>query len=243
VAAAQPLIPDDVEVAPDNSPEAIYDVLRRAILSGQIAAGSDLVQAKVAVEFGVSRGPVREAFRLLQREGLIVSQVNIRARVSELSAQEVDHLYGLRVVNEALALRVSVPRFSADELGRLDELAQAIASSKPENFDEWERLHEQFHQLLIAHCGSSLQTSLALWSDFTERYRRVYVADRSGRWILGSREHLLLAQECANRNADAAVNILAEHLGRAGLTLMAMIDPRHEPMLVRAAMEQVTTRR
>jgi DNA-binding GntR family transcriptional regulator len=102
-------------------------------------------------------------------------------------------------------------------------------------------LHEQFHNLLIRHCGQSLQTSLTQWSDFTERYRRVYVADRSGGWILGSREHLLLAEECAKRNADAAVNILAEHLGRAGLTLMAMIDPRHEPVLVRAAMEQVIT--
>jgi len=232
--------PDDSLVA-DSNPEFIYEVLRDRILSGVIPAGSDLVQARVADEFGTSRGPVREAFRLLQREGLIVAQVNLRAKVSELSAEEVDHLYALRVVNEALALRVSTPRFTNAELDRLNWLATAIASQKPDNFDEWEDLHEQFHNLLISHCGQSLQTSLTQWSDFTERYRRVYVADRSGGWVLGSREHLLLAEECAMRNADAAVNILAEHLGRAGLTLMAMIDPRHEPVLVRAAMEQVIT--
>ena len=231
----------DESLVTDSTPEFIYEVLRGRILSGSIAAGSDLVQARVADEFGTSRGPVREAFRLLQREGLIVANVNVRAKVSELSAEEVDHLYALRVVNEALALRVSIPRFTPDELDRLSSLATAIASQKPDNFDEWEDLHEQFHNLLIGHCGPSLQTSLTQWSDFTERYRRAYVADRSGGWILGSREHLLLAEQCANRNADAAVNILAEHLGRAGLTLMAMIDPRHEPVLVRAAMEQVIT--
>ena len=199
----------DESLVTDSTPEFIYEVLRGRILSGSIAAGSDLVQARVADEFGTSRGPVR--------------------------------LYALRVVNEALALRVSIPRFTPDELDRLSSLATAIASQKPDNFDEWEDLHEQFHNLLIGHCGPSLQTSLTQWSDFTERYRRAYVADRSGGWILGSREHLLLAEQCANRNADAAVNILAEHLGRAGLTLMAMIDPRHEPVLVRAAMEQVIT--
>jgi len=227
--------------SPDASPEVIYDVLRARILSGQVQAGSVLVQVKIAEEFGVSRGPVREAFRLLQREGLIVSQVNLRARVAILSAAEVDHLYALRVVNEALALRVSVPRLSAAEIEQLMELATAVAGSQPEQFDEWEALHEKFHNLLISHCGPSLRESLTLWSDLTERYRRVYVSDRSGGWIHGSREHRLLAQACSRREAQTAINILAEHLGRAGLTLIAMIDPRYEPVLVRAAMEQVST--
>ena len=110
-----------------GSPEAIYEDLRARILSGAIAAGADLVQVKVADQYGVSRGPVREAFRLLQREGLIVSEVNLRARVTELSADEVDHLYALRVVNECLALRVSVPLFCSAEL---DELDQEIKETK-----------------------------------------------------------------------------------------------------------------
>ncbi|MEI6230724.1 MAG: GntR family transcriptional regulator [Actinomycetes bacterium] len=240
MAATHPATRADNDSTPDNSPEAIYEALRSRILSGHIAAGSVLVQAKIAVEFGVSRGPVREAFRLLQREGLIVSEVNLRARVAELSAAEVDHLYALRVVNEALALSVSVPRFTADELTSLAKLATDIAGSEPENFNEWEALHEQFHNLLISHCGASLQASLRQWSDYTERYRRVYVSDRSGGWMLGSREHRSLATACSSRDVTAAVGILVEHLGRAGLTLIAMIDPRYEPVLVRAAMQQVS---
>lgn len=240
MAALKETHPDDRDVVADSSPEAIYDSIRARILSGQIQAGTELVQVQVAVEFGVSRGPVREAFRLLQREGLIVSEVNLRARVAELSAEEVDHLYALRVANEALALSVSVPRFTDEELKRLSKLAVAIAGSKPENFDEWEALHEQFHDLLISHCGPNLQSSLSRWSDFTERYRRVYVSDRSSGWMLGSREHRRLADACSRRDASGAVHILAEHLGRAGLTLMAMIDPRYEPVLVRAALNQVS---
>ena len=223
----------------DSTPAFVYEVLRRRIISGTLTAGSELAQARVAEEFGVSRGPVREAFRLLQREGLIVTAVNLRARVSDLSAEEVDHLYALRVVNEALALRVSIPCFTDEELNHLQELAVEIAGSKPDNFDAWEQLHEQFHNLLVSHCGPSLSASLTLWSDFTERYRRVYVADRSGGWLLGSKEHLLLAQECSDRNADAAVTILARHLGRAGLMLVEKIDAEYKPVLINAAMSQV----
>ena len=178
----------------DSTPAFVYEVLRRRIISGTLTAGSELAQARVAEEFGVSRGPVREAFRLLQREGLIVTAVNLRARVSDLSAEEVDHLYALRVVNEALALRVSIPCFTDEELNHLQELAVEIAGSKPDNFDAWEQLHEQFHNLLVSHCGPSLSASLTLWSDFTERYRRVYVADRSGGWLLGSKGHLQIGR-------------------------------------------------
>jgi DNA-binding GntR family transcriptional regulator len=225
-----------------GSPEAIYEDLRARILSGAIAAGADLVQVKVADQYGVSRGPVREAFRLLQREGLIVSEVNLRARVTELSADEVDHLYALRVVNECLALRVSVPLFCSAELDELDRLVADVAQSTPLGFGAWETQHERFHSLLLVHAGSRLRNSLAHWAEYTERYRRVYVTEGDGGWMLGASEHSLMAQACRDRDVEAAVSLLAQHLCRAGLTLIAMIDPSHEPRLLRASLQQVSQR-
>jgi DNA-binding GntR family transcriptional regulator len=223
-----------------DSVEAIYDDLRARILRGDIAAGTDLVQVTVAVEYGVSRGPVREAFRLLQREGLIVSRVNVRATVAELSADEAEHLYALRVVNECLALRVSVPRFVDAELDELDQLVTEVAESEPRGFLAWEEQHERFHALLLVHAGDRLRRSLAQWAEHTERYRRVYVSDGTSGWMLGATEHSLLAAACRRREADAAVELLARHLSRAGLMLIATIDPLHDPLLLRAAVSQVT---
>ena len=94
----------------------IRERLRAEILGGRLLPGSQISQARVAAEFGVSRGPVREAFRLLERDGLIEARLNHRARVTGLSVHDLEHQYTLRVVSESLALSVSVPSFTSDEL-------------------------------------------------------------------------------------------------------------------------------
>jgi DNA-binding GntR family transcriptional regulator len=223
------------------SPDAIYEHLRERILAGEIVAGSDLVQAQVAKEYGVSRGPVREAFRLLQREGLIEAHMNLRATVTGLSAQEAEHLYALRVVNECLALRMSIPLFTVDQLDTLERLVASVEESQDRGFGAWEEQHERFHALLLQPAGERLAEPLAQWADYTERYRRVYVTDDSGGWMLGAAEHRALAAACRERDATSGVGLLARHLSRAGLTLVATIDPLHEPRLLRAAVQQVTS--
>ncbi len=223
-----------------GSTDVIHVHLRRRILSGEILAGAELSQAQIAKDFGVSRGPVREAFRLLQRERLIEAAVNQRARVAQLSLEEVEQTYALRVVNESLALAVSVPRFDEAELAEMDALVTAVGAANPRDFDAWEQQHQRFHGLLLAHAGAALQRSLSQWAEHTERYRRVYVADERGGWALGSAEHALLARACRARDPAAATGLLARHLARAALTLVSTIDPAHEPALLRAAIRQVT---
>jgi DNA-binding GntR family transcriptional regulator len=222
-----------------GSTEVIHSHLRARILTGAVVAGSELSQAQVAKEYGVSRGPVREAFRLLQREGLIEAEMNHRARVAELSLDDVEHVYALRVVNEALALGVSVPRFSVAELDELDRLVEAIDVSRPLGFGAWEEQHQRFHMLLVGHSGERMRRSVAQWAEHAERYRRVYVSDDGGGFLQGAREHAQLAAAARERDATGATRLLARHLSRAALTLIASMDPGHEPALLRAAIRQV----
>ncbi len=228
-------------VAPGSrfSTQIVHDRLRARILSGDISAGAELSQSLVAKEFGVSRGPVREAFRLLQREGLIEAETNHRARITALSPQDVEHIYALRVVNEALALGVSIDRFSAADLEQMDELVQAVVESGGRDFATWEQQHQQFHALLLKHAGEGMRGSLALWAEHTERYRRVYVINEAGGFATGLTEHEQLARACRERDADTATRLLAQHLSRAALVLIATIDPAHDPALLRAAIRQV----
>lgn len=223
-----------------GSTEVIHAHLRARILSGDLPAGSGLSQASIAKECGVSRAPVREAFRLLQRERLIDAEVNQRARVARLSVEDVEQAYALRVVNESLALAVSVPRFTADELDELDALAQAVAAADPREFSAWEEQHQRFHALLLTHAGAGMRRELSQWAEHTERYRRVYVSDPTGGGALGSAEHGELARLCRGRDPAAAIALLSRHLSRAALTLVSTIDPTHEPVLLRAAIRQVT---
>lgn len=224
-----------------GSTETIHAQLRSRILTGEIPAGSELVQTQVAKEFQVSRGPVREAFRLLQREGMIDAEVNLRARVASLSLEELEHLYAMRVVNEALALRVSVDRFTPEELDTLDRVACAIGRSDPADFAVWETQHQAFHSLLVSHAGVHMRRELARLADHTERYRRVYVNAESGAWREGAGEHEELADIARAGDARAATTLLARHLSRAALTLIAGMDPAYDPALLRAAVRQATS--
>lgn len=224
-----------------DSTEKIHQHLRASILSGELPAGIELSQARVAKDFQVSRGPVREAFRLLQREELIEAQVNHRARVTGLSLSDVEHVYALRIVNEALALAVSVPRFSGADLDTMDELVTAITAAHGQGFGSWERRHREFHDLLLVHAGERMRSSVARWAEHSERYRRVYLADAGGGWAVGALEHAELATACRAGDTVGATGMLARHLSRAALTLVAAMDPTHEPALLRAAVRQVAS--
>jgi DNA-binding GntR family transcriptional regulator len=221
-----------------DATDVVHADLRRRILSGDIAPGTGLSQARIAKDCLVSRGPVREAFRLLQREGLIEVEVNQRARVTDLSVEEVEHLYALRVSNETLALGLSVPRFSSADLDELDRLVAAVAAAEVRGFDPWEGLHHRFHMRLVAHAGQRMLSSVTLWAEHTGRYRKVYVGRDGSGWTLGAREHAELARLCRERDARTAATLLARHLSRAGLALIASMDPAHEPALLRAAIRQ-----
>jgi DNA-binding GntR family transcriptional regulator len=218
----------------------IRDHLRAEILKGHLDPGSDINQAHIAAEFGVSRGPVREAFRLLERDGLIDARVNHRARVSGLSLDELEHLYTLRVLNESLALSVSVPAFSSAQLDALEELAEQLRPTSTSTFDfeEWDEVHQRFHMLLLAHSGSRMLASAADWAAHTQRYRRAYAEEGRG-LPPGAAEHAVLAQLCRDLDARGAARLLAQHLSRAALTLIAQTAPTHEPVLLRAAVRQV----
>lgn len=234
--AARPGAPGRVRRGSRDYAPVVRAQLRTQILEGHLVPGSQISQAQVAAHFGISRGPVREAFRLLERDGLIDARVNHRARVAELSVDELEHLYALRVLGESLALSVSVPSFSGDELDELDELAAVLA--RPDtptfDFDTWDGVHQRFHLLLLAHSGSRMLGSATEWAAHTQRYRRAYAEQAQG-LPHGAAEHAVLARLCRHGDAEGAARLLALHLSRAALTLIARMEPTHEPVLLRAA--------
>src|SRR4051794_13170357 len=87
----------------------VHDRLRAAILSGEIPAGQATSQNALARDFGAGRTPVREALRMLQREGLVLSEPNRRVRIADLSASDAEELYLMRIALEAGAPQHTAP--------------------------------------------------------------------------------------------------------------------------------------
>jgi DNA-binding GntR family transcriptional regulator len=218
----------------------IHHALREAILRGEIAAGTWLSQVQIAKQFGVSRGPVREALRLLQREGLIEAELNRRARVAQFSVDDLEELYAARVVTEALGLSVSVPRFTDDELAALEHALAEMERLAGGNVERWEVVHRRFHLALVAHAGDRLLRIIEQHLDHGERYRRVYITQGPRAWSVGAAEHREIVDACTIRDAPLASALLARHLARTALTVFMLAAPEHDPATLRAAVRQVT---
>jgi DNA-binding GntR family transcriptional regulator len=220
--------------------DLVYARLREAILHGRLAPGLVVSQVQLARELGVSRTPLREAVRMLQREGLVAGEANRMVRVAPLSIQDVEELYAVRIANEALAIRLTVPRMTAEDDAALDECLRLLASfAQQGDIDAWERHHRAFHTRLVRGAGSRLCTLLSELYDHAERYRRLYITSEPRAMSIGAAEHEAIVAASYQRDAATAAAELARHLSRTALTALMQIAPEHEPALVRATLRAV----
>jgi DNA-binding GntR family transcriptional regulator len=97
------------------------DAIRDLIAAGRFSSGDRLVEARIAEQLGISRGPVRDALRLLSQEGLVTDVPRRGTFVAELNEQDVREIYDLRIAVETAAVRLVMAKDDPDTLKRLSE--------------------------------------------------------------------------------------------------------------------------
>jgi DNA-binding GntR family transcriptional regulator len=220
--------------------DKVHDLVRQAILHGEIEPGAIMSQVQMAQELGVSRTPLREALRLLQREGLVEAEPNRRVRVASFSIADLEQLYTLRIVNEALGIRLTVPQMSADDVEALrDLLSEMDRFAEARDPDRWEVPHREFHRRLVQGAGARPLRLLEELSDHSERYRRAYLDSGPRAWTTGPTEHAGILDACARGDEVEAAALLGRHLSRTALTVLMQIAPEHDPRDIRVAVRSV----
>jgi DNA-binding GntR family transcriptional regulator len=137
--------PDTVPVA--TSQQQAYRYVRQQILSGAFSGGEKLNPARLADELGISRMPVREALRQLDAEGLVTIRPNRGAIVTVLSPRDVQELFEMRAVLEALAVKLAMPNLRGEALDDLEHLRQRMDRSIGDA-KAWTQRHAEFHDFL-----------------------------------------------------------------------------------------------
>jgi DNA-binding GntR family transcriptional regulator len=184
-------------------PDEIANLLRRALRQRVLPPGQALNQDDLARRFGVSRIPLREALRTLAGEGLIVMRPGVGAVVTELSPDEVEELYDLRLLLEpplASATVHQARRKDVDELSgmvaRMDELTAAG------DRDSWSNLNYAFHRRLHELSGKRHHVRLVTQVlNLVEPYSRIYVHMLSS-LEAAQHEHRAMVEAIAARDAD-----------------------------------------
>lgn len=180
------------------------------IISGALQPGAPLRQDQVAREFNSSHVPVREAFRQLQAQHLVVAVPRRGVRVAPLDINSVKEIAEMRAALEVVALRNSAPKLTSAHLARI-ELA-LIEADNAQTIEEFERANRAFHQALVAPCG--MPRLLANLDGLQlANSRLVFAMARSVGWRPRSnQDHRLILQALRARNFDQACNLLARHI-------------------------------
>jgi DNA-binding GntR family transcriptional regulator len=217
--------------------DLVHEQLRGAILRGEYKPGEELQQVPLAEELGVSRTPLREAFRLLQREGLLEASPNRSYRVTAFSAADLEELYVTFLPLQALAIRLTIPRLESEDIATMHgDLAQMDHYAQTHDIEAWERPHRDFHRRLVQHAGRRVVDLLDELSDHAGRYRRVYLEGTSYGFDAAAEEHREILAACREGLEDIAAARLANHLAHTAFDVLGMADAKYEPHALQTAL-------
>ena len=216
----------------------VHDVLRRAILGGELQPGVVLSQVQVAQALQVSRTPVREAMRMLQEGGLLTGEPNFRSRVIGFDPEDIASLYMKRILLESFGVGLTTRRMTSKDVENLREVVDALESEEAHNdFRLWQDLHRRLHRLFVVHAGRPYEADLADLELRSERYQSAYKGQHlAGWWRRGETEHRAIFEAMASAEAALATQLSAKHLARTALELLAALAPDWETSGVRESL-------
>lgn len=196
---------------------AVQAEIERLILAGELAPGAKLTEAMLADRLGVSRGPIREAFRILEEAGLVRLEKNRGVFVRSIPLQEAMEIYDLRAMVDASAGRALAERITPDQLKPLRSMVEQMERLVKEGHntsasDDYHALNLAFHDHIVASVGNRKLTELyrRLVKELS-LFRRVNLAD--GQQIpVSVQEHRAILKAIAAGDADGAARALRAHV-------------------------------
>ena len=193
----------------------VFQKLREDILSGRYREHEELKEVAIGEELGVSRTPVREAFRQLELEGLIQIVPNRGAYVTGITAKDVKDIYMIRSLLEGLCARLATEKITKEQLEEMEEniyLADFHASKG--HMDQMAELDNRFHDILYEACDSKmLEHLLKDYHNYVLRVRKKSLA--TDRASISNNEHRLIMEAIRDKDADRAEELANAHMVKA----------------------------
>ena len=214
-----------------TTPAVVADILREAILDGTLRGGQPLRQEELASKFGLSRGPIREALRQLEGEGLIVFYPYRGAVVSPLSLAEVQEICEIRIALETAALRFALPQLSEEVLKRAEEILDE-ADQPTTGVAQWGEINWKFHATLYTPANRPrLLALIKAQHAQMDRYLRVHFSLLNYKQQ-AQQEHRQILEACKRRDESTALSVLERQITAVGEMLALYLrQQEHENTL------------
>ena len=202
--------------------EKIYREMRNEIALGKLMPGERLIETQISKKFGCSRGPVREAFNRLEKEGFIDILPNQGAVVTKSSPQDIQDYYSLLEILEGKAVEWATPLLEPSDIDHLDEINNSMKNISPKDknwVEDWVPLNIAFHRIFREKCGNEKMNWVAEQIRIRiTRYRYVsFMVAVLDKYI---HDHDLIIKELRRRDARKAREAMERHITRTKKVLM-----------------------
>ena len=208
--------------------DSVFAQLRTAIVKGELAPGSKVNDPQLSKQYGISRGPLREAIRRLEGCKLVEIKPNSGAKVISLNKVQAIEIYEIRESLEGLACRLAASKASAEDCARLRQL---LANHEAQIQSENGRLYYQkegdldFHYLIVSLSGNDRLFKL-LCDELYHLLRLYRVQTSSGpsRPEQAFKEHHQIVDALENNDCELAELLMKRHISGARKTLMSQLE-------------------
>lgn len=214
----------------ESAVDAVYQVLRQAILSSALKPGERLDVEGLGEKLGVSLTPVRNAIHQLDAEGLIEIRPRSGTFVANLSCQDVEETFEIRMALESLAAEKAVKNIKASDLKRLKELLKSLR--KPVRNEDERKRHEhdniELHQILVNASGNRRLIDMYEALNAHIKIARIHASDRnwSSRLPEEQAEHEEIVNAIEEGDSKKVIAALRKHINRAKDSLIAALNAR-----------------
>jgi len=195
----------------------VAEELERMIIRGELQAGDRINESALAQMFSISRGPIREACRSLEKSNLVRVVTNRGVFVREMSVAQAAEIYDVRAHLFGLAGRLAASRISFRDVAELRAMVADMQEAK--DIDTYYPLNVAFHARLVELSGNNRVAELyyALGKELHLFRRRGLVQGDS--MVLSNREHMRIVEALRDHNCDLSERTMADHIlaGKARL--------------------------
>lgn len=202
--------------------EKILETIRDAIMSGALKPGEKVAEPELADRFGISRTPIREAFRQLESEGYLTVIPRKGAVVTAFSQQDVEEFYAIKSILEGYAARRACEKLTDRELDRLETINAKLKQMADEgDVGHFFKVHNDFHDLFIKAAAND--KLIELINSLVSRFKRLRVASLSlpGRMEISVQEHDKIIEAFRKRNGELAEKLVRKNAEYGGKVLLS----------------------
>ncbi len=201
--------------------EKILETIREAILKGTLKAGEKVAEPELAERFGISRTPIREAFRQLESEGYLTVIPRKGAVVTSLSERDVEEFYAIKSILEGYAARMAAENLSDKDIEKLESINERLQQlADDEDVKNFFKVHNEFHDLFIRAAGNEKLRELI--GQMMMRFNRLRMASLSlpGRMKISVDEHKKIIEAFKAHNGEKADNLVKKTASYGGQVLL-----------------------